>query len=219
MGNYKGKNLRVFSREGFKKLAKPFLILFLLSFLSINWNSASWIFNYKVISNTMSRFLVFLDNKQILASGVSATTDLNKEDSLEVPKIRVSAPLVIARDSSQENLDKALDRGVVIFPNSALPNEAGQTIILGHSAPPNWPKINYDGIFSQINELEEKDEIILYFNNQKYTYSVIQKTILEKGEEISDDSETSGNTLLLISCWPPGKNIKRIIIESTLIKT
>ena len=219
MRNYEGKNLRVFSREGLKKLVRPFLVLFLLSSLIINWNSVSCVFNYKVISNAVSRFLVFLDNKQVLASEVNTTSDFNKENSLEIPKIGVIAPLIVTENSSQKDLDEKLDKGVVIFPNSALPNEVGQTIILGHSAPPSWPKINYDGIFSRISELGEKDEIILYFNHQKYTYSVNQKVILEKGEEISNDSETSGNTLLLISCWPPGKNIKRIIIESTLIKT
>lgn len=219
MVNSEAKNLRIFSRGGFKKLARPFLILFLLSFLIINWNSVSWIFNYRVISGAVSKFLVFLDNKQVFVSRAKATTDLNKEDSLEIPKIGVIAPLIVTKDSSQENLDKALDRGVVIFPDSALPNEAGQTIILGHSAPSNWPKINYDGIFSRISELEKKDEIILYFNNQKYIYSVNQKIILEKGEEVSNNIANSGNTLLLISCWPPGKNIKRIIIESTLINT
>jgi len=213
------KNLSIFSKEGAKKLAKPFIFLFLINFLIINWSSVSWFFSYRAIAGIAYKFVEILENNQSFAEGLNGKDELVKENSLEIPEIGVTAPLIVTEDSTQKYLDKELDRGVVIFPKSALPGEIGQTIILGHSAPPNWPKINYDGIFSRINELKEKDEITLYFNHQKYIYIVNKKIILEKGEEISNNLEASENTLLLISCWPPGKNIQRIVVESILIKT
>jgi len=212
------KKLGIFSKKGLKKLLKPFILLFLINFLIINWNDISWIFNYRVISGTVSKFLEVLANEKNFVAELNETNYSQKENSLEIPKIGVMAPLIVI-ENSNNNFDKELDRGVVLFPNSVLPGEMGQTIILGHSAPSNWPKVNYEGVFSNIADLEEKDEIVLYFNHQKYTYSVNQKIFLEKGEEIPNNTETSGNTLLLISCWPPGKNIQRVIIESTLIKT
>lgn len=217
--NAESDNLRIFSRKGLKKLSKPFLLLFLANFLIINWNNISWIFNYKLILGATSKFIEILENKQDFIAEANGLNNYSlKGNSLEIPKIGVVVPLIVL-ESSNNNFDKELDRGVVIFPNSALPGGTGQTIILGHSAPPNWPKINYDGVFSRINELNEKDEIILYFNHQKYTYHVNQKIFLEKGEEVADNKIPSDNTLLLISCWPPGKNIQRIVIKSTLIKT
>jgi LPXTG-site transpeptidase (sortase) family protein len=212
------KNSGIFSKEGVKKLLKPFILLFLINFLIINWNDISWMFNYRVISGATSKFIEILENKKDFIIRANEISYADKENSLEIPKIGVAAPLIII-ENSNNNFDKELDRGVVLFPNSVLPGEMGQTIILGHSAPSNWPKINYDGIFSNIADLEEKDEIVLYFNHQKYTYNVNQKIFLEKGEEIPNNIEASENTLLLISCWPPGKNIQRVIIESTLIKT
>jgi LPXTG-site transpeptidase (sortase) family protein len=212
------KNLGIFSKKGLKKLLKPFILLFLINFLIINWNDISWIFNYRVISGATSKFLEVLANEKNFINELNQTNYSQKENSLEIPEIGVTAPLIII-ENSNNNFDKELDRGVVLFPNSVLPGEMGQTIILGHSAPSNWPKVNYEGVFSNIADLEEKDEIILYFNHQKYTYSVNQKIFLEKGEEIPNNTETSGNTLLLISCWPPGKNIQRVIIESILVKT
>jgi len=212
------KKLGIFSKKGLKKLLKPFILFFLINFLIINWNDISWIFNYRVISGTVSKFLEVLANEKNFVAELNETNYSQKENSLEIPKIGVTAPLIII-ENSNNNFDKELDRGVVLFPESVLPGEIGRTIILGHSAPSNWPKVNYEGVFSNIADLEEKDEIVLYFNHQKYTYSVNQKIFLEKGEEIPNNTETSGNTLLLISCWPPGKNIQRVIIESTLIKT
>jgi LPXTG-site transpeptidase (sortase) family protein len=212
------KNLRIFSKEGVKKLSKPFILLFLINFLIINWNNVSWVFNYRIISGATSKFLEVLANEKHFVNELNQTNYSQKENSLEIPKIGVTAPLIII-EGSNKNFDKELDRGVVLFPDSVLPGEIGQTIILGHSAPSNWPKVNYDGVFSNIADLEEKDEIILYFNHQRYTYSVNQRIFLEKGEEIPNDIGTSENTLLLISCWPPGKNIQRIVIKSKLIKT
>jgi len=98
-----------------------------------------------------------------------------------------------------------------------LPGEKGQTIVLGHSAPPNWPDIKYDNVFSLINELEKGDEVFVYFNNKEYIYSVETKVFLEIGQDIPESNLTnSENMLILISCWPPGKNIKRIAVTAYL---
>jgi len=205
-------NLRI------KKLLKPFILLFLVNFLIINWNDVSWLFNYRMISGTAAKFIEILENKRDFTQELKNKNYLAKENSLEIPKIGIKAPLIIAEDKNKD-LNEGLNRGVVIFPDSALPGETGQTIILGHSAPSNWPEINYDTVFSRINELQEKDEIVIYFNNQKYVYYVDEKIFLEKGEELSDDLKNTADTLLLISCWPPGKNIQRILIKSKLIQT
>jgi len=216
--NLGDKNLSIFSKNGVKKLSKPFAFLFLVNFLIINWNNVSWIFNYKLISGAASKFLEILENKEVITGELNNNFPA-KENSLEIPKIGITAPVIIAENLDQNYFDKELDRGVVIFSSSVQPGEIGQTIILGHSAPSNWPKINYDGVFSRITELNENDEIILYFNNKRFTYLVNKKIFLEKGQEISNNKSSSDNSLFLVSCWPPGKNIQRIIVESTLIKS
>lgn len=203
--------MKIKSSEIFKEvkiLWKPFLIIFLISFLIINWNSISWIFNYRVISHFFSSFFQknFSQSTEISENEKREIT--KKENSLEIPKLKVFAPLILVEKESQVKL--ALDRGVVLFPNSSLPGELGQTVILGHSAPANWPKIKYDWVFSRLNELENGDEIFLYFNQQKFSYSVKKKIFLERGEELPQDLTKSKNILILISCWPPGKDIRRI---------
>lgn len=215
----KNKNSKIFSKEGVKKLFKPFILLFLVNFLIINWSDISWMFNYRVISGIVSDFFEKNSNKTDNIAQLGGIDYLNKENSLEIPKIGVLVPLIIVEDSNGRDFNKELDKGVIFFPSSVLPGQTGRTIILGHSAPSNWPKIKYDWVFSRLNELEEKDEINFYFNHQKYTYYVKKKNFLNKGEEIPNGSTYSENTLLLISCWPPGKNFKRIIVEATLSKT
>jgi LPXTG-site transpeptidase (sortase) family protein len=218
-----------------KKLWKVFIILFLVIFLIFNWNEVSWIFNYRAVSGLLSDFFKGSDKEIVSDKEIQKIDQYDyyegeedksssspfvatwvKEDSLEIPKIGVSAPLVFTETAEQEEIKKSLDVGVVHFPDSVLPGQAGQTIILGHSAPPNWPDIKYDDVFSRLNELEKGDEIFIYFEHQKFNYSVTNKFFLERGEEVPEYLTNSDNMLVLISCWPPGKDIRRIAVEATI---
>ena len=202
-----------------KKLWKAFAFLFLLMLLIFNWSDISWIFNYRVVSSLFSD--AFNKEEVVLndSSNIVVLKDqgeyYDRENSVEIPKIGVLASLVFSESAEQSDMQKALDTGVVLYPDSALPGDSGQTIILGHSAPVGWPKIKYDWVFSRLNELAEGDEIIVYFNNRKYTYIVNRKVFLERGEEISQDGLTNNeNMVVLISCWPPGKDLRRIAVEA-----
>jgi len=208
-----------------KHLWKAFVFLFLIMLLLFNWANVSWVFNYKAVSGFFSDLFEKEEIKQnILPIEPSGEIVLNnreeyydKENSLEISKIEISAPLVFAQSADQSDMQKALNTGVVFYPGSAFPGKSGQTIILGHSAPAGWPKIRYDGIFTRLNELIEGDEVIIYFNNRKYSYIVSKKVFLERGEEISQEGfEDSDNVLVLISCWPPGKDIRRIAVQAKL---
>ena len=211
-----------------KRLWKYAISLFFISFLIINWNYVSWIFNYRAIFGIASGFFQ-KDNQTILSIPIIENqvaenqADLeqfeysDKEDSIEIPKIGVSVPLTFVNALLKTEIYKALNKGVVHYYTSVLPGEIGQTIIIGHSAPLGWPKIRYNWAFSKLSELNEGDEIIIYFNHQKISYSVISKIFLERGGEIPKNPLTnSENMLVLISCWPPGKDIQRIAVEAAL---
>jgi len=138
--------------------------------------------------------------------------------TLTITKIQVHAPVIFTgndTNTSPSHLKKYLDRGVLFYPGSALPSENGQTIILGHSAPDNWPKIRYDTVFSEINRLAEDDEINLEVGGENFVYKVTEKVLLARGDEIPNFALTNDtNVLVLVSCWPPGKDYKRIAVAA-----
>ena len=199
---------------------KYFILIFLVSTLILNWSDVSWLFNYKAVFGLASDFLESkiiaktseIFGKKELSALPKDFESADKENSLEIPKLLILAPLVFPESETKKNISYALNRGVVYFPFSALPGEAGETVILGHSAPPNWPKIRYDGIFTRISELNAGDEIFVYFNHRKYAYYVSQKFFLDRGEEVPKLLTNSDNVLVLISCWPPGKDQRRIAV-------
>ncbi len=214
-----------------RKLARAFIFLFLIFLLIFNWNRISWVFNYRALSGFLSE--TFKTSEKEAPTSLSQENNYQeqetdeerdrgeeiiiKEGNIEISKLNVFAPIVFPATEDEKELEKSLDLGVVHFPSSALPGEVGQTIILGHSAPLGWPKIKYDWVFSRINELVPGDEISIIFNNKEYRYSVINTVFLERGEEIPERDLTNyKNVVVLISCWPPGKDARRIAVEAEI---
>lgn len=215
-------------KKELKKLSKPIIFIFLASFLVINWNDISWVFNYRVASGILLNSLPRISSspafglfdKIFAEDAEQEIIEIKRPASpgkLEIPRFGISAPLIFIESEEDRELHEALEKGAVHFTSSALPGQIGQTIILGHSSPMGWPKVNYDWVFSQINELKEGDELILDVENKKYVYSVKQKFFLDRGDEIPENDLTKGkNVLILVSCWPPGKDIKRIAVEAEI---
>lgn len=133
-----------------------------------------------------------------------------------IPSLGLDAPIVWPEDTSEPALQKALERGVVFWPNSSLPEDKGTMIILGHSSAYPWYKGDYGSIFSLLNKLNIGDEINIYSPNKKYTYQIASKEInLPKNLTIENQERES--VLYLLSCWPIRTDWKRIAIKAVAI--
>jgi len=227
-------------KEGIKKILKAAILIYLVSFLVINWDDVSWIFNYKEVGGLVSDFFdpypsieastvntYFYPNHSQIAQAGPKTAQIVKDiktnytaeqNTLEIPKISLTTPIIFSTKSDITSLEKDLNSGVVYYPGSVYPGQNGQIVILGHSAPPGWPKIKHDWVFTNLEQLSVGDTILIDLNNKQYTYIVKQKTIIKRGAEIPKDNlaETS-NVLTLISCWPPGKDYQRITVQAELL--
>lgn len=222
------------NREQFIKMAKIVVLIYVAAFLIINWSDVSWIFNYRAVYGIVDDF--FNPYPGIEASSMGAyfypnhsqetgkelkevkTAYTDKQNTLEIPEISISVPIIFSSTTDNALLRKDLDMGVVYYPGSVYPGQVGQIVILGHSAPPGWPNIKYDWVFTKLSQLGPGDEILIDLNNKQYKYIVRQTTIIKKGADVPTDASFSGkNTLTLISCWPPGKNYQRIAVQAELI--
>lgn len=224
-----------------KKLFKIAVVIYVASFLIINWNDVSWIFNYREVSGliedffnpypsidqtTMAGYFYPNHSSQTIKTTVGQTTESKqaktnytaKQNALEIPAIGIEAPLVFSQSASTENITEDLDSGVVYYPGSVYPGQDGQIVILGHSAPEGWPKTKYDWVFSDLEDLEIGNEILIDLNNKQYIYIVKQTIIIARGADVPTYESESGNSVLtLISCWPPGKDYQRIAVQAELL--
>lgn len=219
------------AREGAGRIIRFFVFLTLIILVAINWQTVTQIFNYKTIyTDIIDSFKNGLGNVATDVNHIKVpeiklgeenyiAKTVDKEDSIEIAKIGIAAPLVFINSTENSDYDVALKNGVAHYFTSVMPNEKGQTIFLGHSAPAGWPKIHYDWVFSDINSLIAGDEIVINYNNGEYRYKVTEKYILKQGDDVpNSDLTNSRYMVVLISCWPPGVNYKRIAVEAELIK-
>lgn len=219
-----------------KFLLKYFLILAAIFLFIFNWGYIDWFFNYKTIGENFGYLSrkVFGQNEvsiyfsEIASLSLSASTtqaqarpkvvDITKPSYVSVPVIGVKAPISFTQSSSQEVFNNLLNYGTLHYPDSALPGAVGTAIILGHSAPPNWPKIKYDSVFNDLENLKQGDEAIIDFQGESYKYLVKNTFFVKRGEDLTKYLTFNESMLLLVSCWPPGHNLQRIVVEAELSK-
>jgi len=141
-----------------------------------------------------------------------------EQGTIRIPEIGLIAPLIKSQTTEIKEIDKLLKQGAVLYPLTEGSKAKDPLIILGHSAPLNWPKVgNYDWIFSNLNSLEKGVKFTLLLNGEQTFYKVIGKQIIKKGAEPPSFNEREGEAdLILISCWPPGRNSQRIVVSATL---
>ena len=115
-----------------KRILKIAVLIYLTSFLLINWNDVSWIFNYKAVSGLVSDFFnpypsidattidaYFYPNHSSVASSRNQNienikvTYTDKQSTLEIPKISLSVPIIFSTSTDKNALAKDLDQGVV----------------------------------------------------------------------------------------------------------
>jgi LPXTG-site transpeptidase (sortase) family protein len=171
--------------------------------------------DYKEITDNASQDIVAAKPAAVVPTAPATAPDAQKSDMVVIPKIGVSAPIITPQTNDAVLLKKLLDSGAVIYPDSAMIGAAGQTILLGHSAPANWPKIKHDTIFSDIIDLVAGDKVIAIYNDRTYNYTVLQSQIIERGGDIPAIAQSS-SSLVLVTCWPPGRNLKRLVVEAQL---
>jgi len=125
---------------------------------------------------------------------------------LIIPLIGIDVPIVLAQTSDEFLVQKDLEKGVVRYPNS--------NVILGHSSAYPWYKGDYGSVFSLLNKLEQGTKILIYSNNNKFTYKVLDKKIdMPKNFNLENDD----SIIYLVSCWPVSTNWKRIVIKAQLL--
>lgn len=216
-----------FFTERDKIFFKIFLLIFILCAVLINWSSVSWFLNIRTaplllkekVEDIFSGSFIEENNESQIEDVEEEEADYCGENSITISAIDVTAPIVEAGGTTERQYRDALDRGVLHFPGSSYPGKEGLSVLLGHSAPEGWPKIKYDWVFTEIDALKEGDLVEICFNNNLYTYTVVDdregRRIYEVGEDIPSMYEGK-EEIVLMSCWPPGESESRIGIRGVI---
>lgn len=133
--------------------------------------------------------------------------------SIVVPKIAANSRVVPNVDASDQNvyLD-VLNRGVAHAAGTAFPGEGGHIYLFAHSTDYFWRVGSYNAIFYLLNKLEKNDDITLFYNGQRYVYTVVGKEVVDPSQVQYLTRKTNREFLTLQTCWPPGTTLQRLLI-------
>ena len=128
-----------------------------------------------------------------------------KQFQITIPKLGLES-VEVTVDSNN------LEKGLAHLPGSALPGEKGNVFISGHSA------VLFNNNFSKLANLKKGEEIQVKIGEMELQYRVQSiKVVLPNDLSVVPPPDEFGRYLSLMTCVPPGLNIKRLIVLAELI--
>lgn len=140
--------------------------------------------------------------------------------SIEIPSIDVNAPIIWSQSEEEKEILNDLGDGVVHYPGSAFPGMRGNVYITGHSSFYSWSKSAWKEIFKDIGQLENGDEVIFHLKlKNKKSINIVYNIRLSEVVQPNDIRlfrDYEGYELTLVTCWPIGTNLKRLMVKGVL---
>lgn len=182
------------------KIGKSLIILGLILF-----------FGYLVFSLSISSkdkesiesFISNIDNNSYVFSKKS--TNSNYIAVLEIPKINLKRGLY-----SYNSIYNDIDKNITILESSKMPNKENSTLVLAsHSGN---SRVSY---FKDLNKLQNDNLVIVYYNDVKYFYKIIDFYTEKKNGFITKPDFKSGKYIILTTCWD---SLNQLIYIGKLVK-
>ena len=149
------------------------------------------------------------------------------ENRVVIPKIGKNIPLVDVENRRVQNVKELEDvfmeelvKGIVRYPGSAKPGEEWNSFIFGHSSNFPWIKWDYNDVFALLDNVVFGDEIIVYYNQKKYIYTVKEKHVVKPGDVAILKRNEWKKEISLMTCWPVWTSVNRMVViwELTEVK-
>ena len=133
--------------------------------------------------------------------------------SIVIPKIGANARILPNINASDEEIYlDALNKGVAHTLGTAFPGEGGHVFLFAHSTDYFWNISTYNAIFYLLSKLENRDEINVFYQGQRYVYRVIGSEVVDPSQVQYLTRKTNREFLTLQTCWPPGTTLKRLLV-------
>jgi len=138
---------------------------------------------------------------------------VSSQFGIVIPKIGANAPIIPNIDPGKHNeYLPALQKGVAHAIGTVFPGIEGNIYLFAHSTDSFWNVGRYNAVFYLIKELENGDEIDIFYNGIRHVYRVVNKMVIEASEVHYLTSGSGTEQLTLQTCWPPGTAWKRLIV-------
>lgn len=135
-----------------------------------------------------------------------------EEYLLTIPKLKIeNARVIVGGDD--------LTKSLIHYGRTAIPGNMGTAVVFGHSVLPQFfnPK-NYHTIFATLPEIEVGDEVYVLVDEVMYKYVVYEMETVEPTDISVLEQHFDNYYLYLITCVPPGLDLKRLVVKTKLVE-
>ncbi|MCK9272420.1 class E sortase [Candidatus Gracilibacteria bacterium] len=164
----------------------------------------------------------FFSPKKLVSFDDKISLDLEVtpyENRIIIPKLGKNVPLVDVNNKSGLNFEnlqdlfmKELEKGILRYPGTGTPGKVGNAFIFGHSSNYPWAKGDYNDVFALLDNLTFGDEIIVYYNQKKFIYTITEKKVVRPGDVKVLKRDEGKKEISLMTCWPVGTTLNRMIV-------
>lgn len=177
------------------------LFLFFLTFYRVLWQETEYSLNK-------------------LETNIGLIKPIDNEFGIVIPKINANAKVIANVDAYDSKAYQwALTKGVAHAKGTAYPGHAGNSFIFAHSSVDWYIANRYNSVFYLLHKLEKGDKIEMYYKKKKYVYEVAEKKLVDSTDVSYLTNQGSDTSILtLMTCWPPGTTLKRLIIQAKITK-
>lgn len=140
---------------------------------------------------------------------------VDSEFGIVIPKIGANARIIPNVDPSNETVFlQALQIGVAHAQGTVFPGQNGNIYLFAHSTDNWWNVGRYNAIFYLLKELTIGDKVVLFFQNKRYNYVIVDTKIVDPTEVsyLTDAQKSTEQKLIMQTCWPPGTTWKRLLV-------
>ena len=148
----------------------------------------------------------------VSAASEAESLGVDSSFSIVIPTLGAKSTIIPDIDPlNKEEYQKALRTGIAHAKSTARPGEGDSIYLFAHSTGSPLDLYNDNSIFYNLSDAKRGDEIIIFFNNQKYTYQ-ITKLIIVNDTNTTWLEKRGYEELILQTCYPPHTTDKRLIV-------
>lgn len=143
------------------------------------------------------------------------------DNRILIPKLKLNVPLVTPPVDSllrqdwakvEEDIQTTLTDGVVHYPGTARPGQAGNFFVTGHSSYYPWAPGKYKTVFARLPELQPGDEYWVYYKGDRHRYVIREKREVNPSDVTVLDQPEHKRMATLMTCTPVGTTLRRLIL-------
>lgn len=131
---------------------------------------------------------------------------------LSIPKIALEKEIIINVDPlNYSEYTEKLKNGIAHAKGTDLPGGEKSSFLFSHSSVSIFDE--YDPDFYLLDKLNKNDQIIVNTPDSVVTYEITDKKIINR-TEIEYLTSKEKDEILLMTCWPLGTDLKRLLIQA-----